>query len=105
MNHEQTPEEPRKISRQEAQAYDGETIEVGDPQKKAKKQEFEEYQENPFGSSHFQVKVYRGNWLLILLMALLAMIVIFFLIIALPVGLFLLGCMLVIAFVKHILGF
>ena len=105
MNHEPTPDEEREIRRREAHAYGSERIEVGDPQKKAKKQEFEEQQETPFGSSHFQVKVYRGNWLLILLMALLAMIVIFFLIIALPVGLFLLGCMLVIAFVKHILGF
>ena len=90
-------QESRPLSKEEVYEYEGETIDVGE--KKTSSGSTIEEAEGLFGNSSSTIKVYQGNGscLIILVVVLLGLIG---LIIALPVGLFILGLGMVISIVR-----
>lgn len=90
-------QESRPLSKEEVYEYEGETIDVGE--KKTSSGSTIEESEELFGNSSSTIKVYQGNGscLIILVVVLLGLIG---LIIALPVGLFILGLGMVISIAR-----
>ena len=90
-------QESRPLSKEEVYEYEGETIDVGE--KKTSSGSTIEESEGLFGNSSSTIKVYQGNGscLIILVVVLIGLIG---LIIALPVGLFILGLGMVISIVR-----
>ncbi len=93
-------QEPRLLSKEEVYDYQGETIDVGE--KKTSSDAAMEEPEGIFGNSSSTIKIYQGNGscLIVLVVVLLGIIG---LVIALPVGLFILGIGLIVSIIRRLL--